>query len=558
MRLFRSFFKWLSTGAAVAVLPLLCSAANPPTDAVSQYQNVALQYHFAGVTRLAKGDAIPAAKQVFALRISTPYKNLVLNRVCLDMAEALGLKTNGQTPQLFRPLLDSFLDSESMGCMGGAPGGPFNFVLAVHLDKDLLQTWQQNLKTANRDSGEELRAESFTGWQWNKGAGNSFWMVPAQDWMVFGRGKSLAFVRSDYLRQIQKTGRPDAALEFNCLESAADWPRLADWIPLSSCPLKLGRTQFAIAADANGFHLTGQIKYPEAIQWQAYPMLLPTNLVREPLNSFTTGQNVEPFLKSDETLSKFCTDPFSDQFYFWSMNELAFQNYAAWPSDDPTNTLIRLADQAPGALNPQLRALDNTKLNWSPKAMQLSWEGFQLIAPIITTVPAKDGSFLAAGLFPLTPGKSPAPQALWAQFAGRSDLVYYDWELTGPRVRQLLTVSQILPVLQLLGVGPAEPGEVVSGGVKMKPKTTISRDIAFRLSLQESWLASLTPLLGNTVTEVTKTGPNELTVVRNSPFVFSSLELILLSHVLTDTPAGPLDWHLLPQAKMSGPGLRSH
>jgi hypothetical protein len=30
--------------------------------------------------------------------------------------------------------------------------------------------------------------------------------------------------------------------------------------------------------------------------------------------------------------------------------------------------------------------------------------------------------------------------------------------------------------------------------------------------------------------------------------------LLLLSHWLSDTPAGPLDMQLLPQAKMSGPG----
>jgi hypothetical protein len=70
----------------------------------------------------------------------------------------------------------------------------------------------------------------------------------------------------------------------------------------------------------------------------------------------------------------------------------------------------------------------------------------------------------------------------------------------------------------------------------------------------------LTPFLANTVTEVTRTSPNELTIVRNSSFVLSSLELVLLSHWLADAPAGPLDWSLLPQAKMSMSGMpaRTH
>jgi hypothetical protein len=46
-----------------------------------------------------------------------------------------------------------------------------------------------------------------------------------------------------------------------------------------------------------------------------------------------------------------------------------------------------------------------------------------------------------------------------------------------------------------------------------------------------------------------------LKVVRNSQFLFTGLELVLLSHWLADAPVGPIDYTLLPQAKMSGPGL---
>jgi hypothetical protein len=313
----------------------------------------------------------------------------------------------------------------------------------------------------------------------------------------------------------------------------------------------------AISAEQGGFHMTSHVTYPEAIQWQPHPMSLPTNLVREPLLSFATGQNVEPFLKSDETLSRFCTNPLSDQFYFWSMGEMAFQNYVAWPVNDPSNTMMTLSAQAIDALNPKLQKLDGTELTWLPKTSQLVWSKLQLIAPIVLPAPKQDGQFLLAGLFPLTPGKAPAPKALWKQLEGQTNLVYYDWELTGPRVRHLLTVTQVLPILQMLGVGPGEP--LVAGASSAKPgaDALAAPGVQSRLNVQEQWLLGLAPFLGNTVTEVTKTGPNELTVLRNSPFVFSSLELVLLSHWLNDTPAGPLDWSLLPRAKMSGPGMPS-
>ena len=65
-----------------------------------------------------------------------------------------------------------------------------------------------------------------------------------------GRGVEMASVRSEYLKEIRKNGRPAPRLDSDCFEADVDWPRLSSWIPLSSCPLKLGRTQIAINGGA--------------------------------------------------------------------------------------------------------------------------------------------------------------------------------------------------------------------------------------------------------------------------------------------------------------------
>jgi hypothetical protein len=228
------------------------------------------------------------------------------------------------------------------------------------------------------------------------------------------------------------------------------------------------------------------------------------------------------------------------------MDEIAFQSYFAWPVKDPAGTLKTLAPQMMSAFNPELESFNRTSLLWAPDTMQLIWKGITLIAPQIAPAPPDDGSFLVASLFPVTTGKNPASSVLWGQVEGRSDLVYYDWEVTGPRVRHLLTVTQVVPIIRLLGIGPLKGirRENSMGGPNMK----------LRLEIEENWLSDLL-VLGNTVTEATKTGPNEVTILRHSPFIFSSLELVLLSHWLTDTPSGPLDWGLLPQAKMTRGGL---
>jgi hypothetical protein len=71
----------------------------------------------------------------------------------------------------------------------------------------------------------------------------------------------------------------------------------------------------------------------------------------------------------------------------------------------------------------------------------------------------------------------------------------------------------------------------------------------------DSWLGGLTPFLGNTATEIKRSSPNQLSVTRTTPFVFTSFELLWLSHWLTDTPAGPVNTNLLPMAKITGPGI---
>jgi hypothetical protein len=534
MRILSTSLRWLCLCTVALALPFPSRGADTPV-------NVVLQYHFLGAARVAENTNAATATKAFTRKPSLPFEDLVLNRLSASLATSLHFPSSAATVALLRPLLDDLVRAESMASMGGPAGKPLNYVVAVHLNSQRAQAWQENLKKAGGGRGEPLRAETFSGWQWNKGAADSFWMVPARDWMLVGKGGDLASVRSGYLQQIQKTGRPAPLPGVNFFEADVDWPQLAAWIPMSSCPLKLGRTQVALRAEKGSLHMTSKVTYGQPIVWHSQPWRTPTAMVGQPLISFATGQDVEPFLKSDETLSHLCTNPLSDQFFFWAMGQMPFQSYMAWPVNNPSNVMKELSTQALAALNPKLMALNGTQLRWNPGQAQIVWTKVSLTSPIVEPAPANEGQFLIAGLFPPTKGTEPAPKELWAQFQGRSDLVYYDWEITGARLVELRTLTQVLPILQALGVGPAQ--------------NTVDREAEARLNIEEQWLAGLTRMPGFTVTEVTKTGPNEVTVVRNSPLAFSSLEIVLLSHWLSDTPAGPINMSLLPQAKVSGPGV---
>jgi hypothetical protein len=47
-----------------------------------------------------------------------------------------------------------------------------------------------------------------------------------------------------------------------------------------------------------------------------------------------------------------------------------------------------------------------------------------------------------------------------------------------------------------------------------------------------TWLKAVSPMLGNTVTEITVTSPKQLTLVRKSHIGFNALELVLLTRWL--------------------------
>jgi hypothetical protein len=160
----------------------------------------------------------------------------------------------------------------------------------------------------------------------------------------------------------------------------------------------------------------------------------------------------------------------------------------------------------------------------------------QLTAPALAAISSNSGDFLLAKVFPLEPKEVPVSGQLWSQFEHRDDLIYYDWEITGLRLKQWRLLTELLPVFP-------------------PPTHAMPKQPYPPLDITESWLAELSPALANTVTEVTRTSPTQLTVVRNSQFLFTGLELVLLSHWLADAPVGPIDYSLLPEAKMTGPGV---
>jgi hypothetical protein len=231
---------------------------------------------------------------------------------------------------------------------------------------------------------------------------------------------------------------------------------------------------------------------------------------------------------------------------------MGLQSYGAWPVADAATSIQRIGTEATAAFNPGLKQRGWGDLRWQPERKTLLWADLcPILFPVIQVAPETNGQYLMAAFFPLELRNKPAPDGLFQQILGRTNLVYYDWEGTGNRLEQWRLLSGMLPVLPRM---QAPPQAIVStNNAPARPR------VRPPMVVVENWLSGVTPMLRDhdTVTEITRTAPAELTVVRKSPFAVTSLELVLLSHWLSGTGSPGINPSLLPPpAKMSGPGIK--
>src|SRR5262249_17930694 len=129
--------------------------------------------------------------------------------------------------------------------------------------------------------------------------------------------------------------------------------------------------------------------------------------------------------------------------------------------------------------------------------------------------PEPNGQFLNAGIFPVRPGTNAPPPDLFEQI-NRTNLVYYDWEITQFRLGQLRQTLDLLGTLLTL--------------------PTMGTNSAARL-----WVDAAAPKLGNTITEITVTAPEELSLVRRSYVGLNGLELGALAIWIESTNFPKID-----------------
>ena len=255
----------------------------------------------------------------------------------------------------------------------------------------------------------------------------------------------------------------------------------------------------------NGKLILSQPLLPLA-QWR-----MPTNTIHQPLVSFTAARGFNSWL--EEKNLPYEISPVPGQIFIWALANVPFQTFAAVPVLNADNALAQLGQKMSANTNWQHHFI--TSFTMQTTNSQTSWQsGVPFIVPSVSAVHETTGDFLVGGFFPNGPRRQPLPPELFTQLAA-PNLVYYHWEITAERLQELPQFSQL--VLMLTG----------------------HRQVDVQ-SAAGKWLGKIGPTLGNTVTTVTQTAPDELAFSRRSPGGLTTAEFFVLANWLKGTPVSRL------------------
>ena len=506
---------WLVLAGALAGC-LENSGLTPGTSATVLYR-----HHFVGSSQLARGTNKLAT--ILALPASHELGGRVLERISSSPQELWHkfLPPGGlAAPALVRPLLDDLWRSESYAETRG-PLDKGESVFAIALSEERAGLWRTNLgailtswrlgtpKPSN--PGEPL------GWQLRRTESpNLIQFVRTGQWALVGLGPERLTLLPAWAEQIKKSGRPAPAQPNTPLELDADIPRLSDWLP-ALAQTKLPPVHLVVMDRGDHLRTEARLEFSEPLPWAYEPWKIPTNAITDPIVSFTVGRGVAPLLSRIKGVPALGINPLPNQFCLWGPGTAHANTFIGMPVANAARVLHQLGPGLPD-LCQQVFSEPLGGFTLVSNRNELLWRGWPVLQPYLLPVRDQGTDYLMGGLLPMRPSTNPAPPELFAQLKGRTNLVYYDWEITQERVKHSRQLQQLYDIMTHRRSAPTN-------------------------SPSSKWLQAIGPHLGNTITEATLSSPRGLTIVRRSDCGFTGFELATLARYST-APGFPWNFDL--------------
>jgi hypothetical protein len=518
MRIVLTLFILLAAGLGAGV------AQTPAPDA-----DLLARLHYMGAASLKDNPNAAKLKELCSLPAAQHYLDQSLQTLARLpfklLRERVGPAANDEAG-LIRPLLDDCLQSESYAELRQRTNGTPEIAFAIRLGEDRAQLWNKNLATVLQTwTGQPVTQPKPGVWELGKHhAPNLIRGARAGDWLVLGAGDDRLPLFDEMVARINRNQPPASAPAGDWLNGWLDGPKLAATFP--SLPRQdWPQTSLSVTGKGEYLHTKAVLDFPQKLNWTPQPWRIPTNLIHEPLTSFTAMQGFAPWLERHTQPGQFQPEATPDQLFVWALRGIPLQTFAASPAGNPKALLAKISPDLLAWGKAHIPPTSGS-IAAATNGSALEWKGLPFIAPYLSAEPGKDTGSLFAGIFPNTLKSPPLPADLLNQVAGHQDLVYYDWELTQERLLNWRNLDQLRRIITGTGLPATNaPGELL--------------------------ITAIAPKLGNTATIITVTGSNELTCLRKSHCGFTGFELVALNDWLTSTnfPRFDFTWPPLTQRR---------
>jgi len=405
--------------------------------------------------------------------------------------------TNTAAAQLLRPLLEDCVQRESYLEIRRATNLPPELAFAIRLPADRAALWQSNLAALSFQQADNSQLSTINHQQ-------------AGDWTIVGIGDGQNALLKDFLARIQRDHAPFAKSATNFwLEADVDLRGVADAFKLKwNLSGDVPRILMNVIGDGSDVYTRGVLEFPKSLGLKLEPWNLPTNIIRGSLASFTVMRGFAAWLGGQEFWNGLRVGPPPNQFCVWASQGVPFQTLFTVPEPNASNRVAQLTESLLERPGRWLETNGSGRLEHAKEHDGLSWIGLPFLAPFLRS----QEHFILGGFFPNAGAKRPLPDEL-LQTLNRTNLVYYDWEITKPRIEAWFYIGQTLRVTLRKAQLPGE-------------------------SLSTAWLQAQTNTLGACTTAVFQNSPYQLSFSRRSSVGFTAVELHLLADWL-ESPQFP-------------------
>jgi hypothetical protein len=493
----------------------------PAQESAVQSADAAARIHFAGFNQIQAGTQAAALADIWNMPETGQFRTHLFQRLAEGLAKSFRPRADkpGAAPSaLLSPLFSEFFQRESHLEIRRLGDRSFAWTLAVQLDPARIPVWRTNC------------SQLLEGWHCVTVSGtNHLSFASANSWFVLqgttdaASGESKGAEASPVFRQINAKGRPIDPPRSYLLRANVNFA----WLPVK-LPIFAATNQPAVELTLSGkgaeLRSEGRILFPQPGRWQIEKWQIPTHTIRDPegtLISFTGVQGVAPLLNRLSVLKDLHVEAVPNQLFAWGDSHAPFQVITAARVKRATNVLARFVTEWMPKLNASLDELGLGGLESQTNRLAIFWRGLAPVLVPYARLAAEPGQdFLEAGIFPVEQtSKNPPPAELMEQLTSRTNLLFYDWEITQERLAQLRAVAP--HVATFVDMPALETGLASS-----------------------KWFDAIQPKLVNTVTEITAHSPRELRLARSSEIGFNGLELVALAHWLESTNFPKMNLHL--------------